>query len=40
MAAVFAAVEPLTKRTRKSTQVNASLQNQDLRTDLRKVAKR
>ena len=27
-------------RTRKSTQVNASLQNQNLRTDLRRVAKR
>ena len=30
----------LAKRTRKSTQVNASLQNQNLRTDLRRVAKR
>ena len=30
----------LAKRTRKSTQVNTSLQNQNLRTDLRRVAKR
>ena len=30
----------LAKRTRKSMQVNASLQNQDLHTDLRRVAKR
>ena len=30
----------LAKRTQKSTQVNASLQNQNLRTDLRRVAKR
>ena len=30
----------LAKRTGKSTQVNASLQNQNLRTDLRRVAKR
>ena len=30
----------LAKRTRKSTQVKASLQNQNLRTDLRRVAKR
>ena len=30
----------LAKWTRKSTQVNASLQNQNLRTDLRWVAKR
>ena len=30
----------LVKRNRKSTRVNASLQNQNLCTDLRKVAKR
>ena len=29
-----------TERTCKSTQVNASLQNQNLRADLRRVAKR
>ena len=30
----------LAKRTRKSMQVNASLLNQNLRTDVRRVAKR
>ena len=30
----------LAKRTGKSTQVNARVQNQNLRTDLRRVAKR
>ena len=33
-------LKPLAKQTRKSTQVGASLQNQNLRTDLRWVAKR
>ena len=33
-------LKALAKRTRKSTQVNASLQNQNLRTDLLRVAKR
>ena len=40
MTSVLHVSKALAKRTRKSTQVNTSLQNQNLCTDLQRVAKR